>query len=115
MCVCVCLGEQASNENEKTENEMSIQTREHVSVLMEQLSVSYITLLRTCYIIYLHPCIYSLRHCPLEGVRFLVDLIPVLITDFFPPVQVLQMVVTEFVSPHQPRPTLAAVIMEEVS
>ena len=40
------------------------------------------------------------------------ELIPVLITDFFPPVQVL---LTEFVSPHQPRPTLAAVVMGEVS
>ena len=60
------------------------------------------------------PCA-SLRHGSLEGVRFLVDIVPVLMVDFLPPVQVLQMVVTEFVSPHQPRPALAAVVMGEVS
>ena len=63
-------------------------------------------------------CIFqstSLRHGPLERVRFLVDLVPILMVDFLPPVQVLQMVVTEFVSPHQPRPSLAAVVMGEVS
>lgn len=36
-------------------------------------------------------------------------------TDFLAPVEVLQMVVTEFVSPHQPRPTFAAMVMGEVS
>ena len=56
-----------------------------------------------------------LRHGPLEGVKFLVEVVPILMTDFLPPVQVLQMVVTEFVSPHQPRPTLAAMVMGEVS
>ena len=57
----------------------------------------------------------SLRHGPLEGVRFLVHVVPVLMVDFLPPAQVLQMVVTEFVSPHQPRPSLAALVMGEVS
>jgi hypothetical protein len=49
----------------------------------------------------------------LEEVRFLVDVVPVVMVDFLPPVQVLQMVVTEFVSPHQPRPSLAAIVMGE--
>lgn len=35
-------------------------------------------------------------------------------TDFMTPVEVLQMVVTEFVSPHQPRPIFAAMVMGEV-
>ena len=55
-----------------------------------------------------------MRHGPLEDVRFLVDVIPVLLVEFLPPVEVLQMVVTEFVSPHQPRPSLAAMVMGEV-
>ena len=42
------------------------------------------------------------------------DVVPVLLVDFLPPLQVLQVVVTEFVSPHQPRPTLAAIVMGEV-
>lgn len=57
---------------------------------------------------------FSMRHGPLEDVRFLVDVIPVLLVEFLPPVEVLQMVVTEFVSPHQPRPSLAAMVMGEV-
>jgi hypothetical protein len=87
-------GEQGSSVKEEVEDEgaaeASIQTREHVNMLLEHL-----------------------RHGPLEVVKFLVGIVPVLMTDFLPPVQVLQMVVTEFVSPHQPRPTLAAMVMGE--
>ncbi|CAI7995428.1 Huntingtin [Geodia barretti] len=92
-CIC-CVGEQGNyvNEDEETEAavEMSVLTREYVGILVEHL-----------------------RHSPLEGVRFLVGVVPVVMVDFLPPVQVLQMVVTEFVSPHQPRPSLAAIVMGE--
>ncbi|CAI8011397.1 Huntingtin [Geodia barretti] len=91
---CMYSGEQGNyvNEDEETEAavEMSVLTREYVGILVEHL-----------------------RHSPLEGVRFLVGVVPVVMVDFLPPVQVLQMVVTEFVSPHQPRPSLAAIVMGE--
>jgi hypothetical protein len=48
-------------------------------------------------------------------VEFLVDVLPQLIVDFLPPMEVLQTVVNEFISPHQSRPELAAVVMAEVS
>jgi huntingtin len=91
---CMYSGEQGNyvSEDEETEAavEMSVLTREYVGILVEHL-----------------------RHGPLEEVRFLVDVVPVVMVDFLPPVQVLQMVVTEFVSPHQPRPSLAAIVMGE--
>lgn len=48
-------------------------------------------------------------------VEFLVDVLPQLIVDFLPPMEVLQTVVNEFISPHQSRPELAAMVMAEVS
>ena len=56
-----------------------------------------------------------MRHGPLVDVKFLVDVLPQLIVDFLPPMEVLQTVVNEFISPHQSRPELAAVVMAEVS
>lgn len=56
-----------------------------------------------------------LRHGPLVDVEFLVDVLPQLIVDFLPPMEVLQTVVNEFISPHQSRPELAAMVMAEVS
>ena len=47
--------------------------------------------------------------------EFLADVLPQLIVDFLPPMEVLQTVVNEFISPHQSRPELAAVVMAEVS
>ena len=61
------------------------------------------------------PSYNRLRHGPLVDVGFLVDLLPQLIVDLLPPTEVLQSVVTEFVSPHQSRPELAAQVMAEVS
>lgn len=58
---------------------------------------------------------HRLRHGPLVDVEFLVDILPQLIVDFLPPMEILQTVVNEFVSPHQSRPELAAVVMAEVS
>ena len=59
-------------------------------------------------------CLVRLRHGPLMDVSFLVDILPQLVVDFLPPTEVLQTVVTEFVSPHQTRPKLAACVMAEV-
>ena len=42
------------------------------------------------------------------------DILPQLIVDFLPPMEVLQTVVNEFISPHQSRRELAAVVMAEV-
>ena len=56
-----------------------------------------------------------LRHGPLRNVAFLVRLLPQLTVDFLSPIEALQTVVSEFVSPHQPRPQLAARVMAEVS
>jgi len=70
--------------------ETALQAREHISNLMERL-----------------------RHGPLIDVSILVDLLPQLVVDFLPSMEVLQTVVTEFVSPHQTRPHLAACVMAE--
>lgn len=59
-------------------------------------------------------CLLRLRHGPLIDVSILVDLLPQLVVDFLPSMEVLQTVVTEFVSPHQTRPHLAACVMAEV-
>ena len=56
-----------------------------------------------------------LRHGPLMDVAFLIRLLPQLTVDFLSPMEALQTVVSEFVSPHQPRPQLAARVMAEVS
>lgn len=42
------------------------------------------------------------------------DVLPQLMVDFLPPLEVLQTVVNEFISPHQSRPELAAVVMAKV-
>ena len=55
-----------------------------------------------------------LRHGPLVDVGFLVDVIPQLLVDFLLPMEALQTVVSEFVSPHQTRPHFAAHILGEV-
>ena len=47
--------------------------------------------------------------------EFLADVLPQLMVDFLSPMEVLQTVVNEFISPHQSRPELAAVVMAEVS
>ena len=60
-------------------------------------------------------CFSRLRHGPLVDVEFLIDVLPQLIVDFLPPMEVLQTVVNEFISPHQSRPELAAMVMAEVS
>ena len=57
---------------------------------------------------------FRLRHGPLTDVQFLVDILPDIIVDFLPPMEVLQTVVTDFVSPHQTRPSLSAAIMNKV-
>ena len=41
-------------------------------------------------------------------------ILPQVIIDFLPPMEVLQTVVTDFVSPHQSRPKLSASVMAEV-
>ncbi len=46
---------------------------------------------------------------------FLVDVVPQLIVDFLLPLEALQTVVSELVSPHQTRPQFAACVMAEVS
>lgn len=58
------------------------------------------------------PC--RLRHGPLLNVKFLIRVLPQLVVDLLPPLEVLQTVVSEFVSPHQTRPQLAARVMAEV-
>ena len=55
-----------------------------------------------------------LRHGPEVNITFIVDILPKIIIDFLPPMEVLQTVVTDFVSPHQSRPRLSASIMAEV-
>ncbi len=57
---------------------------------------------------------YRLRHGPYPDVHFLVDILPDLIVDFLPVMEVLQTVVTDFVSPHQTRPELAAAVLNKV-
>lgn len=42
------------------------------------------------------------------------DVLPQVMVDFLPPLEVLQTVVNEFISPHQSRPELAAVVMTKV-
>ena len=69
---------------------------------------------KTLCLMYHYTCLVRLRHGPLMDVSFLVDILPQLIVDFLPPMEVLQTVVTEFVSPHQTRPELAACVMAEV-
>lgn len=60
-------------------------------------------------------CLFlRLRHGPEVNITFIVDILPKIIIDFLPPMEVLQTVVTDFVSPHQSRPRLAASIMAEV-
>ena len=61
-----------------------------------------------------YSCLLRVRHGPLMDVSFLIDVLPQLVVDFLPPMEVLQTVVTEFVSPHQTRPELAACVMAEV-
>ena len=58
--------------------------------------------------------VYRLRHGPLVNVGHLVHIMPQLIVDFLSPMEVLQLVVTDFVSPHQTRPQLSGTIMAEV-
>ena len=55
-----------------------------------------------------------LRHGPEVCINFIVDILPQIITDFLPPMEVLQTVVTDFISPHQSRPQLSATIMAQV-
>lgn len=55
-----------------------------------------------------------LRHGPEINITCIVDILPQVIIDFLPPMEVLQTVVTDFVSPHQSRPRLSASIMAEV-
>ena len=45
-----------------------------------------------------------LRHGPEINISFIVDILPQVVIDFLPPMEVLQTVVTDFVSPHQSRP-----------
>lgn len=70
--------------------ETAIQAREQVNNLMERL-----------------------RHGPEVNITFIVDILPKIIIDFLPPMEVLQTVVTDFVSPHQSRPRFSASIMAE--
>lgn len=55
-----------------------------------------------------------LRHGPEVNIYLILDILPQIIIDFLPPMEVLQTVVTDFVSPHQSRPQLSASIMAEV-
>lgn len=89
--------------------ETALQAREQVNNLMERYTTCI--LCAYCYII-LYYC--RLRHGPLVDVEFLIDVLPQLIVDFLPPMEVLQTVVNEFISPHQSRPELAAMVMAEV-
>lgn len=56
-----------------------------------------------------------LRHGPEIGIDFIANVLPQVIMDFLSPMEVLQTVVTGFVSPHQTRPQLSAMVMAEVS
>ncbi len=61
-----------------------------------------------------HTICCRLRHGSEIHTRCIADILPQVIIDFLPPMEVLQTVVTDFVSPHQSRPQLSASIMAEV-
>lgn len=96
--------------------ETALQAREQVNNLMERQDVLSIVIVLIQYNICQKSAQnYRLRHGPLVDVKFLVEVLPQLIVDFLPPMEILQTVVNEFISPHQSRPELAAMVMAEVS